>query len=628
MSRTKSLFTLISLIVIASLALAACTFPASQPVTQQPGSGSQPPAGEPPTPGSELPPITGLAGVERIEILVLESFPVQIRVAARGNFPDGCTKIDQVTTSFKDNTFLVTLTTTRPAEASCTQALVPFEEVIPLEAVGLPAGLYTVNVNSVIGTFELAVDNILEEPTPAPASGSIEGVVWHDLCAVAGGEGGAPLAPSAGCTRKEGGDYLANGRLDTGEPGLEGVQVDLGQGACPAAGLASVTTDKDGKFRFSDLAPGQYCVSVDAENVQNTPVLIPGAWTAPQVDQGSQSVTLADGATKPGVNFGWDYALLPVAEQSANCTNIAAFVEDVTIPDDTVVGAGQKFTKTWRLRNEGTCTWGAGYNLVFDDLTQMDGASPAALSKPVAPKQSIDVSIELTAPGKAGTYRGEWKLADAAGKTFGIGKNAEASFWVQIVVVESVGSLGLGAADWTDNFDGDSQWFLVNTANTEFELDDSDLVMRAKNPGAVEEWGLSFRDPVRDFYIEASFETGKSCAGLDRYGLLLRAPDPNAGYVFGFSCDGRYRIYKWDGENYQSIVEWTASSLILKGPQQTNKVGFYAQGDTLKLYANGYLLVELTDGSYSRGRFGLFVAAAQTEDFETRVTQVSLWELD
>jgi hypothetical protein len=194
MSRTKSLFTLISLIVIASLALAACTFPASQPVTQQPGSGSQPPAGEPPTPGSELPPITGLAGVERIEILVLESFPVQIRVAARGNFPDGCTKIDQVTTSFKDNTFLVTLTTTRPAEASCTQALVPFEEVIPLEAVGLPAGLYTVNVNSVIGTFELAVDNILEEPTPAPASGSIEGVVWHDLCAVAGGEGGAPLA--------------------------------------------------------------------------------------------------------------------------------------------------------------------------------------------------------------------------------------------------------------------------------------------------------------------------------------------------------------------------------------------------------------------------------------------------
>jgi len=38
--------------------------------------------------------------------------------------------------------------------------LVPFEEIIPLEVYGLPAGTYTVNVNGVQGTFDLEVDNI------------------------------------------------------------------------------------------------------------------------------------------------------------------------------------------------------------------------------------------------------------------------------------------------------------------------------------------------------------------------------------------------------------------------------------------------------------------------------------
>jgi inhibitor of cysteine peptidase len=41
----------------------------------------------------------------------------------------------------------------------CTQALVPFEETIPLDVEGLLAGEYTVNVNGVMATFTLDVDN-------------------------------------------------------------------------------------------------------------------------------------------------------------------------------------------------------------------------------------------------------------------------------------------------------------------------------------------------------------------------------------------------------------------------------------------------------------------------------------
>jgi len=107
--------------------------------------------------------IYGNATVESIEIMVLESFPVQIKVNARGYLPDGCTKIDEIVKEKKNNTFLVSIKTVRPADTFCTQVIVPFQEVISLEVYGLKAGIYTVDVNGVNGTFELETDNIIRE---------------------------------------------------------------------------------------------------------------------------------------------------------------------------------------------------------------------------------------------------------------------------------------------------------------------------------------------------------------------------------------------------------------------------------------------------------------------------------
>ncbi len=110
--------------------------------------------------------IYGTANVENIEIMTLESFPVQVRVSASGNLPDGCTEIDEIQTERTGNTFKINISTKRPADAICTQALVPFTETIPLEVRGLEAGIYNVDVNGVTGTFELAIDNVIEEPFP------------------------------------------------------------------------------------------------------------------------------------------------------------------------------------------------------------------------------------------------------------------------------------------------------------------------------------------------------------------------------------------------------------------------------------------------------------------------------
>jgi len=105
-------------------------------------------------------PTTGLAPVEEIEIVILESFPVQINVIARGNLPDPCTEISEVLQEREGNTFFVTIKTYR-YPGFCIQVLAPFEEIIPLDVYGLPAGIYNVDVNGVQGTFDLEVDNII-----------------------------------------------------------------------------------------------------------------------------------------------------------------------------------------------------------------------------------------------------------------------------------------------------------------------------------------------------------------------------------------------------------------------------------------------------------------------------------
>ncbi len=108
----------------------------------------------------------GLAPVDDVYVMIMESLPATAAVIARGHLADGCTSIvDRLMMVDEEaGLFQVTLGTSRDSEAMCTMALAPFEEVIELPILGLPAGSYTVEVNGVATTFELAVDNVpLEE---------------------------------------------------------------------------------------------------------------------------------------------------------------------------------------------------------------------------------------------------------------------------------------------------------------------------------------------------------------------------------------------------------------------------------------------------------------------------------
>jgi hypothetical protein len=150
-------------ILLPLIALAACGPVGGQPIsptsTPVPVAVSPTAMPEPPAPTPPGSSISGEATVESVELLMLESFPVQVRAVVKGYTPDSCTTISDIKQERESNTFNVTIITTRPADLMCAEVITPFEETIPLDVVGLKAGTYTVNVNGVSATFTLSADN-------------------------------------------------------------------------------------------------------------------------------------------------------------------------------------------------------------------------------------------------------------------------------------------------------------------------------------------------------------------------------------------------------------------------------------------------------------------------------------
>ena len=102
---------------------------------------------------------------------------------------------------------------------------------------------------------------------------------------------------------------------------------------------------------------------------------------------------------------------------TASCYGLA-FVSDVSIPDNTPVTAGQSFTKTWKVKNSGTCAWDAGFKFAFTGGDAMGGTTYSVPSS-VAAGAVTDISVPMVAPNKSGTIRGNWRMSTAAGQFFG-----------------------------------------------------------------------------------------------------------------------------------------------------------------------------------------------------------------
>ncbi len=240
----------------------------------------------------------------------------------------------------------------------------------------------------------------------------------------------------------------------------------------------------------------------------------------------------------------------PTQTEQTPCDR-AAFVSE-TIPDGTNFNPGQAFTKTWTLKNTGSCTWNANYDVVFSSGASMGAPAAKQLtSGTVGPGQSIQISLDLTAPMAAGTHRGEFKLRNGNGVLFGIG-DSEAAFWVEIDVqgtlynfVENYCASGVS---WTSNAgvlpcpgtSGDPEGWVLRLDNPKLENGVTD------NEPAI----LVQPAPVNDGWIKGIFPEITITSDVYFKSVI----GCNYGAV---GCDVKFKLnYRVDGGAEQTLATW------------------------------------------------------------------------
>jgi hypothetical protein len=153
----------------------------------------------------------------------------------------------------------------------------------------------------------------------------------------------------------------------------------------------------------------------------------------------------------------------PATAAPVSVCNQATFITDVTVKDGTQMSKGEDFTKTWRIRNSGTCTWDDDYTVVYEGGTNLASKSSFSLPKEVKPGETVDISIAMEAPDDNGTYRSEWVIRSDSGSEFGVngsGGSAGVPFFALIRVGAGGGSSGGSGNvryDFADNL-CDADW--------------------------------------------------------------------------------------------------------------------------------------------------------------------------
>ncbi|MFO3796786.1 MAG: NBR1-Ig-like domain-containing protein, partial [Anaerolineales bacterium] len=95
--------------------------------------------------------------------------------------------------------------------------------------------------------------------------------------------------------------------------------------------------------------------------------------------------------------------------------NAAQFIADVNFPDPPngpILDRGAVFTKTWKLKNVGSCTWSTSYALVWVGGDRLNAPAALPLPKNVAPGETLNLSVTLQAPSQDGDFRAYFMLRD------------------------------------------------------------------------------------------------------------------------------------------------------------------------------------------------------------------------
>ncbi len=163
--------------------------------------------------------------------------------------------------------------------------------------------------------------------------------------------------------------------------------------------------------------------------------------------------------------------------------------------------------------------------------------------------------------------------------------------------------------------------------NTRIYMGNDVMVLKSTSTLGFRGWRLTSPTP-QNIYLEATFNV-PSCSGNDLYGLVLRAKDYTSGqgYYMGITCSGQYNFSRWDDGGTTVLINSKSGEAILSGAGKTNRIGVLANGNSLKLYANGKLLEEVQDsGLPNGGHIGVFLAG-NSGNLTIELDNIAYWDI-
>ena len=124
----------------------------------------------------------------------------------------------------------------------------------------------------------------------------------------------------------------------------------------------------------------------------------------------------------------------PTAEAGTKCFQFD-FLGDVNFPPGTIVKPGTKFSKTWKVKNTGTCTWTRDFDLILVGGEAFGTNKRGDITREVPPGGIIEITIDdMTAPQTEGTYYSYWMISAPDGARVGYGPNQQWSLGIQLIV--------------------------------------------------------------------------------------------------------------------------------------------------------------------------------------------------
>jgi hypothetical protein len=138
----------------------------------------------------------------------------------------------------------------------------------------------------------------------------------------------------------------------------------------------------------------------------NTPVVTATQGLTATTAAGAPSATSAPAqATKPAATS------IPSSPTPTKETDNRAQWVTQTISDGTLFAPGETFTMTWTIKNVGVTTWIAGYMLRFFSGETFGAPKEILLTKDIPPGETVDFTMRMKAPLRAGEFNSVWVMA-------------------------------------------------------------------------------------------------------------------------------------------------------------------------------------------------------------------------